>query len=486
MALLQVLISFVSRSARRVLNSIFGWAVVALFGRSSSRQQTLLTVIVALAAVWPLLVAGIVFPRIAAFVLTLVPVFDDTNAWIVRAVWIGLALAVPVTIGLVIAAKRPPGTAGDPWPMRVLRGFPITVGIAAAFTLMFFTVPVLRLASALRGRKDEHVVLITTADEYSAAARKIDTVLHRHDLAAVRAEPRWWLTLPTTILRKLGGKAFAGYMPERMAHWRGDGLELALYNSDLLVRGKPGQTAIARGLIAEAFGPGPGLMTSDLDAQRIEEEIREVWRIHDENPEAHDDSARLLSRLEEVAEEVAALEVDYSDWQVLYRKSLQLDRALRGRAQLLDASVDDAAPAEQLALRGATGAVVAQRRYVDIPTRALLKRAAKLAKELAKAELELAKNEVRADVQQQVAMAKGLGIAGVCVLIGLSLLSTAVVFALADTMEPWIVALLVAGVWLVTGVIFGVAGWSKRVTKPLENTRRTLQDDVRWLKNRLA
>src|SRR5688572_25210644 len=273
MALLQAIISFISKSTGKILNAIFGWAVVALFGRSAPRQQTMLTILVAMAALWPLLLVGVAFPKLAAMVLAFVPVSDQFPTWIVRTVWILLAVAVPAAIGLVIAAKAPPGTPHEPFAMRVLRGVPVTLGIAGAFLLMFVTVPVLRIASALRGRKDEHVPLITSGDEYVRASDEIDRVLDRHGLGALRTDPSWWLAAPSTVLQKLGGKALRGYMPSKLAYWKGPELEIALYPSDILIRGKNRQTAWTHGLLDETFAEGPGLMTHDAAAQGIEKEI---------------------------------------------------------------------------------------------------------------------------------------------------------------------------------------------------------------------
>jgi len=42
MAILQALFAAIGRSAGKVLNTIFGWAVIALFGRTQ-REQTLLS-----------------------------------------------------------------------------------------------------------------------------------------------------------------------------------------------------------------------------------------------------------------------------------------------------------------------------------------------------------------------------------------------------------------------------------------------------------
>ncbi len=62
MALLQAPFAILSRSLGKVLNAVFGWAVIALFGATSPREKTILSGLVALAAAWPVLALGIVFP----------------------------------------------------------------------------------------------------------------------------------------------------------------------------------------------------------------------------------------------------------------------------------------------------------------------------------------------------------------------------------------------------------------------------------------
>src|SRR5919108_5309322 len=63
-AILQALISLITKSAGKILNAIFGWAVLALFGQTSPKEQTMLSAVVAAAAAWPLLLLGIVVPRV--------------------------------------------------------------------------------------------------------------------------------------------------------------------------------------------------------------------------------------------------------------------------------------------------------------------------------------------------------------------------------------------------------------------------------------
>jgi hypothetical protein len=67
---------------------------------------------------------------------------------------------------------------------------------------MFVTVPVLRLMSAVCGRKDDHVPCIATGDAYAYIARRIDAVLEQNDIDAKRTEPSWWLSAPANVFRK--------------------------------------------------------------------------------------------------------------------------------------------------------------------------------------------------------------------------------------------------------------------------------------------
>jgi hypothetical protein len=119
-------------------------------------------------------------------------------------------------------------------------------------------------------------------------------------------------------------------------------------------------------------------------------------------------------------------------------------------------------------------------------TAKLLGDAVRTGKELLHQELDLARAELKANLRSEAAMAKGLGLAGVCALLAANLLLVAVAFALSLFMPGWLAALIVASVVLAVGTIAGLVGWRKRVRRPLALTQRTLQDDWQWAKERLA
>jgi hypothetical protein len=104
---------------------------------------------------------------------------------------------------------------------------------------------------------------------------------------------------------------------------------------------------------------------------------------------------------------------------------------------------------------------------------------------LVRAEIQLAKLELRADLASGVGAAKRLGVAGICALAVVNLLLVAAALALATVMPAWAAALVVAAVVALVGAIAGFIGW-KRVSRPLERTRRTLKEDLHWMKERTA
>lgn len=106
--------------------------------------------------------------------------------------------------------------------------------------------------------------------------------------------------------------------------------------------------------------------------------------------------------------------------------------------------------------------------------------------ELAKKEIELAKVELRADVKREAQMAAGLGVAGIFGIVTLTMLFVAVAMALEPSMAGWGAALVAAGGALVISLIAGLVGWARRVKKPLEKTKKTMKEDVRWAKERLT
>jgi hypothetical protein len=408
----------------------------------------------------------------------------------VRIVWIVLAVAVPLTVGLTMAARRAGADASVRTGIaRLLRGFPITIGIAGSFVLMFVTVPVLRVTSMIRRRIDVQVPVVTDAQSYETVANTIARTLDDHGFTVRRVEPRWWVTMPSRILLWLGGPTFRPYIPDRLAYFRGPKLEAVLYPNGLLLRGTEQDTAWAHGVVVEALTGAPAYQTFDPGAEDIERQIRQIWAVYRENPVAHRDAPALRARLAEIGRDIMNLPVPYDEWQTVYRQALQLDRALRGERQLLAAtssSYAHAHPSASEEVTMPTPPMVNDRVASDLSLRELVSEITGKASLLVKKEVELAKAEIKADLDSELATAKGLIAALVAALSGVNLLLVALVLGLSTWMPGWLAAVIVAAAVFIIGGIVGYVSWTRRVTTPLAATRKTLKEDVQWAKERLA
>jgi nucleoside phosphorylase len=105
--------------------------------------------------------------------------------------------------------------------------------------------------------------------------------------------------------------------------------------------------------------------------------------------------------------------------------------------------------------------------------------------ELLKKELELARAEVADDVKTGVGKLIGFATAALFAIVGLGLFAAAAVLALAGRMPAWEAALLVGVAFFVIAGIAGAVARAQKIGK-LERTQRTVKEDVRWAKERMA
>jgi hypothetical protein len=484
-ALLQALFNFIRGSAGKALNAVFGWAVLALFGQTSKTEQTLLSGLVAAAAVWPLLALGVIVPRFALFLIAAVPLIGSVpSAWL-RIAWVALALLVPIAVGTVVAARSPPSRLPEPGWKRLVRGFPITLALGCALFLLLVIAPAQRVKLALQGWQAARIPLLGERPMGHEIAEAMRRSLAAHGLHLDYARPYRTLTAAPWILQRLGGRAFSSTGAQVLL-LRGERLEVVLTANELQLRGAPAELAQAHALAAEVLGPREPLQTLDASAQALERQIKRVWSVYRENPRAHARSRALLKRRDEIAGQLYRTELDYDDWQVVYRELLQLDRALRGEPALLDAAGSKEEGMDAKKGAPAVPSAAGNRPLEQLSTRELVAHTLESVALLVKKEIELARAELRADLKAEVAMAKGLGVAGLCALFAANLILVAVALALGTVMPEWAAALLVAAVVLAVGSVAGLVGWGKRVRDLLPATRRTLKEDVQWAKERIA
>lgn len=500
MAILQALFRLIARSAGTALNAIFGWAVIALFGRTTAREQTILSALVAAAAAWPLLLVGVALPKVALLVIAFVPLAKSVPAFWLRIVWISLALLVPIVVGIVVAARGSDAHLPEPWWKRLMRGFPITIALACAFLLMMVVAPILKIATIARRREIVRLPALMEKGATEEAALALVASLASHGIVLLKSKAPWHLVAPSKILLKIGGRAFSAMASPRVEFHQNRELSVAVLPNETILEGKPELVGRAHAFCTEVYAPRRVIQTFSPGARELEARIQRLWSIYRDQPHAHRESPVLRTHLAEVAAELSTQTLPWDEYQTVYRLVLQLDRALTGKPPLLDKVAPKAHHQEKTKMAIERVPLPSPRTMAKLPERVdavivpvegmtnrqLIGHVVDSATLLAKKEIELAKSELRKDLKAEVAMAKGLGIAGVCALCTLNMFLVAAAFALAHFVADWAAALIVAAAVLTVGTIAGTVGWKKRVTSPLESTRRSLKEDARWARERLA
>ena len=502
MALLSLLFSFVGKKIGSIIQAIFGWSVTALFGRLPAMKQTAVSIALLLSIAWPVFVTGLFLPSVAGWALAFLPIGDWLSPFVLRIVWGSLAFATPLIVG-GLTHWAAPSTKGGVL-RSLINGYPLALGFFVAFVITVVTVPMVKLASIVRGWSDEHVYVQPRVGRYDAVLHELAEACARAGVLPEITEVPIHMSLATRALKLLARGTVTPIVAEQVQRIRAPGLELYLYPSDLLLRGKAEKVSLVRAMMTRTDIDKDAYLVGSEPGQRIQDELGrliDVMGAH-EKRQTHVGGG-IGKRLVEIWNEMNQSKLPFDEWVMLESIARRVERRLVrediGTKLLpLDEEEDelDTIASKANALATTHGAHQENDMAIDLTpsvrdpelleetsTADLVREAMDEAKELVRLEVELAREEVREEVQQAKRAAIGLGIAAAAAVMTMCLLAMALVFALGGTA---LAALGVAGGFLVVTAVAGYASYAMIPKSPLEKTRRRLKNDVNQLKEHIA
>ena len=332
MAILAMLFAAIGRQAGRVLTTALGWASTLLFGRVPKQKQLLLSLITLGSLAWVVMLLGIILPNVGTFLLTALPLpgFIDQN-WVRLAMLIG-ALVTPLLVGLgglfiVDAGSRRTGLEAA---RQVLRGYPIA--FLLAFTLILLAiVGVVRKGRTLTRRwTDAHIPIVVHAGGYAMMVDDLEKALRQSGLTVERRPAAAILAVPARLVGRVAGGGVRALVPDDLTTLYSPVLEVELYPSDIAISGQKAAVARARAAIASRLTATAAYLTTSKEAQAVEDRLAGIVRArgktHEEGRPGRSD--RLIEELRAIDATLATLDVDYAEWEVLYRMRLQIERDL--------------------------------------------------------------------------------------------------------------------------------------------------------------
>jgi hypothetical protein len=366
MALIQALFAMVARSAGRLLNTVFGWATVLLFGRVPEDRQTYLSGVAFGSVLWLVALIGLAFPKAGSFLVAFVSPPDWLTPWI--RIIMGVAVVVlPALVGWLSTRLVEP--EDRPSTLRAIgRGYPYTIGLALTLVIMTIFAPVMKIRDMIRRWSSDHVPVVIPPEHYATVVDEVRRALDAGGLPTAPRRASWMLRFPTAILTWFARSSLGGVADVPLQRLVGERTQVLLHPSDLVISGREMDVAHARAVLAERLTVTHAYLTWTKEANEVEDEIRRAW--HDL---AAGDPISAADRLAGVERALHTLTVPYEEWDVLFRQTLLAQRELLAR----DAEVLRPALAERVVTAlAATAPLLEEAESFASRLRSLFRRAA--------------------------------------------------------------------------------------------------------------
>jgi hypothetical protein len=322
LAILASIFGILGRFVGKLLTAALGWASSLLFGRVSKDRQLLLVGITFGSIAWVVLVVGVFFPDVGAVLLTFVPAADAIEPYVRLLMLVG-AIVVPLLIGVATLFVQEPTDrpAGLEAVKNVLRGYPLAAVLAVILVFLGIVATVRKVRSLVKRWSDAHVAVVVRPGGYEQMVADLERALGDAGLDVASRPAPGVLAMPGKLLAAVAGKGVRAMVPDRLMQLTGPGLEIILHTSDVSIAGGAIVVTRARAAIASRMLGAPAFLTMTAEAQAIEERLERLVA----SPPPLVIAERELAAVDRA---LTTLEVEYEEWETLYRIRLQVERDL--------------------------------------------------------------------------------------------------------------------------------------------------------------
>jgi len=314
----------ISRSASFAL----GWATSLYFGQVPGRQGRMLSVVSLVAAGWVILILGFAVPIFTGAALEAAGVIDDNFdvEWIHYAGLVAAIIGVPPVVAAITVwgefhEDRSPST----WVGLIPMSYPATAMLGASVLQMVAFTPYLLFQRWRHKRKYVQLSLVMREgaddDALVEALRDALRSIGIDDVEVAQASgPKVWpMRTVGFAAEHLLGAVVRG---EPMKLEAGD-VEIFAYATNISIQGPKEETYRVRAAIDRRLGFHDAYLTWNDNAQEIENALLVAHQ------EADGDVEVLRDRLDEIQADMDTESLNGEEWNVLYRRRLQIELAAR-------------------------------------------------------------------------------------------------------------------------------------------------------------
>jgi hypothetical protein len=321
-------VRFVAYGLAKTLSKVFGLATMAFFGRMPSRDDDRMALIGLASITWLPVLAAIVYPPIGEFLIPFAPEDESLLRWVAT----GTALVIPAAVGgLVASLHNHEDRSLRHRLLHVLHGYWYTPVIAFTVTGVILVVPFVKTSHIVQRFEVLRLLVMIPAGTYDAALDHILASLRRRGVEAEVQPPSRAIGSMFRLLGFVLGHIFDRDVADRLMVVRGhdaDGgwFEINVHAADLSIVGKEQQACRIHAILAEELDERQVYFTWDDESQALEDRMREL-REQLESDEEPD-----LDEVRQLAEDLAAVQLDKEEWNNVRRNLYRLERDAYARA----------------------------------------------------------------------------------------------------------------------------------------------------------
>jgi hypothetical protein len=348
MAILTALFTFLGKQLSTVLRAILGWSVSALFGRLSNTRATILSGLLVASLFWPVLLLGVFFPAVSAWVFALLPLQKWFGAGVVRTGSVVLALVLPMIIGLVVHSVAPASTKKRNLLVTVLGGYPLTIGFAAACLITAVLVPAAKVVSMIHGWDDAHVYVQAKKGRYAAVLDELVKACAAAGVpVAIEPMPRS-MDAATRVLKIFARGTLSPLMTEDAKRLKGKDIEVYLYPADLLLRGKATLVARIRARMMETKIDREAFLVAEAHAQVIQNAMGRIAESLESASASGKNAVHERAQLQRVRRTLDEEALPFDEWVLLDRNLRKLEENVGAQGYPLAGAAERPTPDTRL------------------------------------------------------------------------------------------------------------------------------------------
>jgi hypothetical protein len=167
-----------------------------------------------------------------------------------------------------------------------------------------------RLRAIAKRWESAHVPLAIAPDAYAAVVRDLERALSGAGIAARARRAPWPYELPGKALALFGGPGVRALVPRDLTMLVRPDLEIVIHPTDLAFQGRQRAVARARAALVRELTFTQAYQTWTKEAQRLEDELARA--------------SRGEADLGAIGRALEVVDVDFEEWEILYRLWLQV------------------------------------------------------------------------------------------------------------------------------------------------------------------